>query len=116
MEAKAVPVVSIQVPSVGRAVHYVLPPRSDLRPHVVGEHRPATIIKVWSEGNPESAVQLSVLLDGQNDKEGWAGETLWATSVMPDHINHTPGTWHWPEFVAPVIREVPEKDEVTSDE
>jgi hypothetical protein len=100
--------VALQVPSIGRRVHYVLPLRSELRPHIVGEHRPATIIKVWGENDSEAAVQLCVLLDGTNDKEGWNGETLWATSVRHDEVNKELGTWHWPEYVPNIVREITE--------
>jgi hypothetical protein len=106
---------SVPVPSIGRVVHYVLPQRAELRHHIVGELRPATIIKVWGADDPDAAIQLAVFLDGQNDKEGWSGEFLWATSVRHDEVNKEPGTWHWPEFVPNIVREVPEKDEVTSD-
>lgn len=106
---------SCQAPSIGRVVHYVLPQRSDLRPSSIGEHRPATIIRVWGENDPDAAVQLSVLLDGRNDKESYNGEVFWVTSVSHDEVAKAPGTWHWPEFVPNIIREVPEKAEVTNE-
>jgi hypothetical protein len=115
MEAKAIQAVSIPVPSVGRVVHYVLPQKSDLRPSSIGEHRPAMVIRVWGENDPDAAVQLSVLLDGRNDKEDYTGEIMWVTSVRHDEVNKEPGTWHWCEHVAPGIREVPEKVEVTNE-
>jgi hypothetical protein len=104
---KEIELVSLQVPSIGREVHYVLPFRSDLRPHIVGEHRPATIVKVWGENDPDAAVQLCVKMDGECDKEGWRGEVLWAGSVPHDETNKEPNSWHWPEYVPDVVREVP---------
>ena len=102
---------SIPVPSVSRQVHYVLPLNPDLRPNAVGEHRPATIIRVWSENDPDSAVQLAVLIDGKNDQESYQGKILWATSVRHDEVKKEPGTWHWPEYVPNIIQEVPTTDE-----
>jgi hypothetical protein len=96
---------SIPVPSVSRQVHYVLPLNPDLRPSAVGQHRPATVIHVWSENDPDSALQLGVLLDGRNDQETYEGHLLWATSVRHDEENKAPGTWHWPEYVPNVVRE-----------
>lgn len=77
----------MQKPTIGRQVHFVLEN---------GEHRPATIVKVWSD----ECVNLRVLFDGTNDP---ASETLndWRTSViqeiadMPSKVHH----WHWPERV-----------------
>lgn len=82
-----------QVPSVGRIVHYVL----EAGPHQ-GEHRPAIIVQVWSD----SSVNLQVFVDGSNDyfrNQGPEPLTLWRTSKHPDPA-FTPGTWHWPEYVA----------------
>lgn len=80
--------------SPGRVVHYVLS-STDLdekHQHNVGQHRPATIVAVWSKTNGCS--NLVVLVDGTND--GIAGCVLWATSrEFSDEMK--PGTWHWPE-------------------
>jgi hypothetical protein len=100
--------VSIPVPSVGRIVHYVLPQKSDLRPSSIGEHRPAQVIRVWGENDPDAAIQLSVFLDGRNDKEEFDGTNLWVTSVRHDELNKEPGTWHWPEYVPNIVTEVPD--------
>jgi hypothetical protein len=107
---------STPVPSVGRIVHYVLPLHSSLRPDKIGDHRPAMVVRVWGEVDPDTTIQLSVFLDGKNDMEGYTGQNHWATSVRHDEVNKEPGTWHWPEFVPNIVREVPEKDEVTTDE
>ena len=83
-----------QVPSVGRIVHYILPGG----PHR-GEHRPAIIVKVWSDDpHPQTAVQLQVFTDCANDGPEYASGLHWATSVQqaPEH-EHRFGTWHWPE-------------------
>jgi hypothetical protein len=87
-----------QVPSVGRIVHYVM---SDGR--YPGEHRPAIIVKVWEEGNPDSFVQLQVFTDGPNDyfsptDPGYSG-IAWRTSVHHDETEKKQASWHWPEFV-----------------
>ena len=73
-------------PSVARIVHFVLPN---------GEHRPAVIVRVWSE----VCVNLSVFTDGENDAAyGQGADTVWETSRLLDP-GATPGTWHWPERV-----------------
>ncbi|OLD63741.1 MAG: hypothetical protein AUF65_01150 [Chloroflexi bacterium 13_1_20CM_50_12] len=86
-----------QVPSVGRIVHYVM---SDGR--YPGEHRPAIIVKVWEEENPDSLVQLQVFTDGPNDYlidvPGHNG-VAWRTSVHHDETKKKQATWHWPEYV-----------------
>ncbi|MEA2722608.1 MAG: hypothetical protein QOH59_379 [Gemmatimonadales bacterium] len=79
------------LPSIGRQVHYVLPDG----PHA-GEHRPATIVRVWSG----TMVNLQVLSDGSNDGQGYEHGLVWVTSV--DYSDDPrPRSWHWPEFVAP---------------
>ena len=93
-----------QVPSVGRVVHFILPSG----PHR-GEHRPAIIVKVWSDRpEPHTACQLQVFTDCTNDGPEYASGLYWATSVQqaPEH-EHRFGTWHWPEHV-PAI-EAPER-------
>ena len=85
----------IQVPSIGRQVHYVLP-----EGRAAGEHRPATIVKIWDPVPAHgSLVQLQVLTDQTND--GYDTGLLWRTSVRYSE-EHDPGTWHWPEFVPPI--------------
>jgi len=84
-----------QVPSPGRIVHYVLP--DDNRN--AGEHRPAIVVRVWDQSGPEQRLNLQVFTDEQND--GWAAGTQWRTSVRFDPEAGL-GTWHWPEYVAPV--------------
>ena len=88
-----------QVPSIGRVVHYVV----HEGPHA-GEHRPALIVRVWSD----TCVNLVVMMDGDNDQAGGitngAPLTVWRTSIVyaaPDAEFPQPknGTWHWPEYV-----------------
>ena len=64
------------IPTIGMIVDYHPLPGTG----VVGEDRPAIIVRVWSPGNPESAVQLQVFTDGSNDRE--EGGTHWRTSVL----------------------------------
>ena len=81
--------------SIGRVVHYVLPN---------GEHRPATVARVWSqpeEWNPHSGMcNLVVTLDTPNDY-GIMGtapdkDTVWKGSVYYSDTPQ-PNTWHRPE-------------------
>jgi hypothetical protein len=89
-----------QVPSIGRAVHYVLPdgPEGD-------NHRSATIVRVWSGG----MVNLQVLLDsgpnGNGNDKGYTSSLVWKTSIHQDEDEKLPNTWHFPEYVAPVPAE-----------
>lgn len=83
-----------QVPSIGRLVHYVLGEES----RNAGEHRPAVVVRVWDQSGPERRLNLQIFTDEQND--GWAAGTRWATSVKFDPAGSL-GTWHWPEYVAP---------------
>jgi hypothetical protein len=76
-----------QVPSIGRVVHFVLPEG----PHK-GEHRPAIIVRVWSD----EMVNLQVFTDGQNDD---ADDVEWVTSAHQDTSGQELRTWHWPEYV-----------------
>lgn len=76
----------------GRIVHFVLP---DGRSK--GQHRPAIVVKVWSD----ECVNLTVFTDHANDydnTENPNGElgVMWATSVNFDE-NKSEGTWHWIE-------------------
>lgn len=85
-------------PTIGSLVHYVL--GNGRHP---GEHRPATIVKIWGEATAgyTPAVQLQVLTDGTNDFEhgqNGANGLLWATSVSYSE-EPKPYTWHWPENV-----------------
>lgn len=87
---------SKQVPSPGRVVHFVMDSGQ-----YVGEHRPAMVIKSWSD----TCVQLAVFIDGFNDYPfNPLGDSLlrWVTSVQLDESeNPAPRTWHWPEYVPP---------------
>ncbi len=87
-----------QMPSIGRVVHFVLGPNANNVLAGQGEHRPGLIVRVW---NP-NCVNLIVFLDGSNDTDRVDEQhTMWVTSVVNDDTGK-PGTWHWPEFVAPV--------------
>lgn len=79
-------------PTVGRIVHYVLSEQDGTYSQNVGQHRPALIVRVWSE----TCVQLQVFTDGKNDRADGAG-LVWVTSVHPDENEKLPRTWHWPE-------------------
>lgn len=57
-----------------------------------GEHRPAEVIRAWSE----TCVNLDVTLDGTNDG-AVPGTHLWKTSVSLDEQGKKHSTWHWPE-------------------
>lgn len=79
-------------PSIGRTVHFVL----DRGPNK-GQHRPAVIVRVWSD----TCVQLQVFTDSDatdryNDQ---IPNPLWATSVTYDETAEKIYSWHWPERV-----------------
>jgi hypothetical protein len=76
-------------PSIGRIVHYVL--TAEDSPHHPGDHRPAIVVRVWSE----DCVNLRVFCDGGNDRPD--GQDLWITSATLDASAAAGGTWHWPE-------------------
>ena len=79
----------MQKPTIGRIVHFVLPN---------GEHRPAIIVRVWTEEFPNNPVEhtglnLQIFLDGTNDNEAYRGMelpakidllhgTMWYTSAQ----------------------------------
>jgi len=76
---------------IGRIVHFVLKEGKH-----IGEHRPAMVVKVWSE----NCCNLQVFTDGPNDGNMYSSNVYWATSVSQDEtVPHAPGTWHWPEKV-----------------
>lgn len=70
--------------SIGRTVHYVL----DRGPNT-GDHRPAVIVRVWTD----TLVNLQVITDDENDK---LNPVEWRTSVSLDDSAKN-ATWHWPE-------------------
>jgi hypothetical protein len=82
----------------GRVVHYVMD-----RGRYQGEHRPATVVKVWrgadGQAQANGVCQLQVLYDGTNDIPDAVGAHMfWATSVIyADPAENKPGSWHWPE-------------------
>lgn len=81
----------------GRMVHFVLPENRGYFPSVVGEHRPAIVVRVWDAKT--GYVNLQVVVDGMNDcpNAKLAGCPLvWETSVVYDEAK-APGTWHWIE-------------------
>lgn len=83
---------SNQVPSVGRIVHYVAygTPGGEYK---AGAHRAAIITEVYGPSdNPSNAVGLAVL-----NPTG----LFFQSSITHDPTGQKPGTWHWPEYVAP---------------
>jgi len=88
----------IQVPSIGRIVHYVLP----VGEHA-GEHRPAIIVRVFGD-QPTSAVNLQVFTDGKSDGilEDYDDDIVHvasATYAAPE--DNVLRSYHFPEYVAP---------------
>lgn len=71
----------------GRIVHYVL---QDGRSR--GEHRPAIIVKVWSQ--EDASCNLLVFTDKTND--GYDDPVQWVTSRCYE-ASGIPGSWHWIE-------------------
>lgn len=71
----------------GRMVHVVLPDGPS-----AGQHRPAVIVKVWSQDAGTS--NLQVFVDGSND--GFDENVVWMTSRVYSE-EKLPGTWHWIE-------------------
>lgn len=97
----------------GRIVHYVLPDGDS-----EGEHRPAIVVKVWSQSDPGqpdyATVNLTVFTDHENDYKRHKPDVhqdsgynnlfgtpsdglMWATSVTFDNDKKEAGTWHWIE-------------------
>ena len=73
----------------GRIVHYVLQN---------GQHRPAIVVRNWSDGR----VNLIVFADGTNDAGVIGGSyssqgLFWATSAHYDPQGDKHHTWHWIE-------------------
>lgn len=73
----------------GRMVHYVMETGN------YGSHRPAIIVRVWSQDNGCS--NLQVFIDGTNDGGEDGIAHLWKTSRAFDDQEKKPGTWHWIE-------------------
>lgn len=82
----------------GRITHYVMKGGANITPAlgqndgVIGEHRPAIIVKV---NDAEDTVNLQVFCDGSND--GVPRGILWVTDVQFDEHSKKPGSWHWIE-------------------
>lgn len=83
------------VPTIGRAVHYVLPSGP-----YAGKHRPAVITEVWNGMEHPQHPGMSNLTifasQPRNDMPGQDGAAIMVGSVSHD-ASGTPGTWHWPE-------------------
>ena len=77
-------------PHIGDDVHYILSSG-----YYKGEHRPAKVVKIWSD----TCVQLQVFTDALNDFHEGPGSNglLWATSVTIDATREREGSFHWPE-------------------
>ena len=68
-----------QVPSIGRAVHYVT---------TSGAHVPADICAVQKSG----ALDLFI-------KDSGLHKAFFGYGVTADPKGKTPSTWHWPEYI-----------------
>lgn len=79
----------IQVPSVGRVVHYTYQ----------GECFPAIVVKVWNPGSPISSLALHVFSFERGD---------YVEPAVSFGDVHGWGTWHWPEYVPPIDDGEPE--------
>lgn len=79
----------VQVPSVGRIVHYV--DRRGIK------HWPAIIVDVLEPGNPTGPLTLRVFA-GNSD--------TYLPLVTHRHDGLVTRTWHWPEPVPPIEIEV----------
>lgn len=96
VEPVPAPQTPVQVPSIGRIVHYVLD-----NGRYPGEHRPAVIVKVAEDEQHETRLQLQVFTDGTGDfdrNQPGASGLLWREGVRYDDAK-TPNSWHWPEYV-----------------
>ncbi len=86
------------IPSLGRAVHYVLPESHRHK----GQHRAATITQVWSgkgqDATEETEVHLRVDLDSLNDPFDILPFMIVRACGQDPH-GKQPGTWHEPERV-----------------
>jgi hypothetical protein len=85
------------IPSLGRAVHYVMPETA----RHPGHHRAATISQVWTtlpgdEATESTPVQLHVFCDVANDGINPPG-ILVVRSAVQDPYGKLPGSWHEPE-------------------
>lgn len=81
----------MQIPSIGRIVHYVLSEGPN-----AGKARPAIIVEVWSN----TCVNICLFTDGTNDGIEYNSLTNWKCSVIEGSID-VKGSWFWPPFVAP---------------
>jgi len=99
------------IPSISRAVHYVLPKES----RHPGQHRAAIITQVWT-ANPgdlpteETPVQLHVFADLSNDGFNPPGVFVVRNSTQ-DPYGKQFGSWHEPERanVPPRVKPEPAK-------
>lgn len=83
--------VIVQVPSVGRAVHYIAHGSLD-GTYPSGVRRAATVTGVDTPGDPYSAISLMVA-----NPSG-----LFFNQHVPFSEGDVVGTWAWPEYVPPV--------------
>lgn len=74
----------MSAPLIGQVVHYVLPAGPSM-----GEHRPAVVVREWSE----DTVNLQVFIDGSNDGYPYTRPCVWVTNVRRSETGES-GTWH----------------------
>lgn len=99
----------VQVPTIGRDVHYALSTPSGVFA------RPAKVVNVFTT-SPDAMplINLQVLTDGRNDEardltgaDPFKCESLlWRTSVHYD-ASGAPGTWRWPPHSTATV-EIPD--------
>lgn len=93
---------SMQTPSVGRIVHFVLD-AEPFKKTVWGQVRPAIIVKIDKLPDETWHIHLQVFIDGLNDAErdafgNNAPSTIWVPKAQYDE-GQAAGTWHWPPRV-----------------
>jgi hypothetical protein len=94
---------NLQTPSIGRIVLYTYAAHDldSLHQHLVGESRPAMIVRAFSQGHPSQqdptipCYNLHVFTDFANDGAMQSTGTYWATSRQLA-AEPTPGKFHWP--------------------
>jgi hypothetical protein len=73
-------------PSIGRAVHYVVPPRGSAEFAIEKGHLPATVVSVEDDGT------LCLTVCRKHGPPVPVDRVRQSTEMVP-------GTWHWPEKI-----------------